>query len=246
MNHLGQDESDDWKNDIDAFENQLRLLRPTPPARSWSSMSESMETALDQTPADLSIAPATSVWRPVISHSITAAIGLAVGVAVMLLQPPGDPGLIDTADNSNSSGAPIQLVDDQAPDRSQRIASDLQTQDSVLVAGQNFPNRHQQAKLLRRSDRLSQTNLSSTTLRVFGSTDERLVNGRAWLMEPSRDQRFTQPDDSGSLDNRVDQNDHDSVDEPVLSPRSFLRSLDDLTYLPNSGSPFCKAQGFSS
>ena len=142
MNHLDQDESPDWKDDIDAFEDQLRSLRPTPPARSWNSMSESIETTLGRTSADHSISPATSVWRPIISHSITAAIGLAVGVAVMLLQPLGDPGLVDATGNSNSSSLPIQVVDDQASDRSQRTASDLQTQDSVLVAGQNVSNRH--------------------------------------------------------------------------------------------------------
>lgn len=246
MNHLDQDESPDWKDDIDAFEDQLRSLRPTPPARSWNSMSESIETTLGRTSADHSISPATSVWRPIISHSITAAIGLAVGVAVMLLQPLGDPGLVDATGNSNSSSLPIQVVDDQASDRSQRTASDLQTQDSVLVAGQNVSNGHRQAKLLRRSHRLSQTNWNSTALRAFGSTDERLVSGREWLMEPSRDQRFAQPEDSDAGSTRLDQTDHESIDEPVLSPRSFPRSLDDLTYLPTLGNPFCEAEGFSS
>ena len=246
MNHFDQDESPDWKDDFDAFENQLRSLRPTPPARSWNSMSESMETRLGQTLPDLSITPATSVWRPIISHSVTAALGLAVGVAVMLMQPLGVSGGMGTTGNSHRSSLPSQLVDDQTPSRSQEIASDLQTEDSVLVAGQNFPNRQRQAKLSRRSTRLRQANWNSMTLRAFGATDRRLVSGREWLMEPNREQCFTHREDSDGRDARSDQTDYEPVDKPVLSPRSFPRSLYDLTYLRTSGSPFCKAEGFSS
>ncbi len=246
MNHLDQDESPDWKDDIGAFENQLRSLRPAPPIRSWDSMCEAIETTLDQTVTKHSIFSATSVWRPIFSHAVTATIGLAVGVAVMLVQPLGDPGGIDATGNSNSSSVPIQRVDDQAPDRSQGIALDLQKLDPALVVGQEFPNRHRQVKLLLPSNRLGQTNRNSTTLRAFGSTDERLVRGREWLMEPSRDQRLAKPNTSGSFDTPVDQTDHQPVDKPVLSPRSFPRSLDDLTSLPISDKSFCKAERFSS
>ena len=48
MNHFDPDESNDWKDDIDSFEQQLRSLRPTPAAQSADSIAQSIESPLDQ------------------------------------------------------------------------------------------------------------------------------------------------------------------------------------------------------
>ena len=99
MNHFDPDESNDWKDDIDAFEQQLRSLRPTPAAQSADSIAQSIESPLDQPAVVPTGNPASSFWQPIVSHSLTAAIGVAVGVAVMLARPSSD--LFTTTDNAN-------------------------------------------------------------------------------------------------------------------------------------------------
>ena len=235
MNHLDQDETPDWNDDIDALENQLRSLRPTP-ARSWDSIAESIEESRNQSRPAANVAPSMPAWASIASHTVTAAIGLSVGVAIMLMQPSNDPGLIDTTGNSSDSNAPVQLVDDQVTDKAHQIASDLEAPEATLVADKKLPGRR----------RLSRANWSSSPLRVFGSTDERWVNGHDWLMEPNRDQDFNLPEDSDADTNDSERTYDEPIDKPVLSPGSFRQVIDELTYLPNPDNPFCKAKGFSS
>jgi hypothetical protein len=216
MNHLEQDESPDWNDDVDAFENQLRSLCPTPPARTWSSVSDSIETSINQAPTDFDIAPspATSMWTPIISHSITAAIGLAFGVALMWMQMPSD----------------NQVANDQSPaepTKAQAIAAESKTQDTALIADKASSNHRSQPKQTQPSHRFGRTNWNSTTLRVFGSTNKRLASGRDWMMESNADQRLSQPENSDEIEA-----DYKPIDKPVLSPGSFRRILDDLTCLP--------------
>jgi len=245
MSQKDQDESPEWSDDIEAFENQLRSLRPAPPARSWSSVAESIEASFDEVAektivspkkASVSSVPTTSAWKTVVSHCVTAAIGLAVGVAVMSMRPDNDPGLIDTTGDSDISNGPVLLVDKQVPEKIQSPASEVETPDAVLVADKTPRNRR----------RLSQASWKPTTLRVFGSANERLASGREWLLESSSEQDFSSAEDSNTSNTKFEGTSDKPVDQPALSPRSFRRFLDDLTYTPNSDNSFCKAEGFSS
>ena len=110
MNHLDPNELPDWDDDIDAFEQQLRAIRPAPPAREFSSIVDSLAVLPEQSTA-ASVSANTSMWRPIVSHAVTATIGLAVGVGVMLLmQPAGIPASAGSPKNPADLSASVELV----------------------------------------------------------------------------------------------------------------------------------------
>ena len=55
MSHFDHEEPQDWNQDADSFEQQLRSVRPAPPMQSWSSIEESIEDAMEQPSAIVQI-----------------------------------------------------------------------------------------------------------------------------------------------------------------------------------------------
>ena len=226
MNHLNPDESPDWDDDIDAFEQQLRAIRPAPPAREFSSIADSLAVLPEQTTAAANVRANTSMWRPIVSHAVTAAIGLAVGVGVMLLmQPTGVPASAGSPENSADLSASVELVNNPSPDK-----------DSPNVATpEAAPADYRQPEPVWRSYR--------GPLRAFGSIDARLASMRDW--QPQDQHHGFRPSNDDVSDSDIEYNDL-PADKPPLSPRSLHLFLNDLTYSPTSDNPFCSAKDFSS
>ena len=225
MNHLNPDESPDWDDDIDAFEQQLRAIRPAPPSREFSSIADSLAVLPEQTTIAANVRANTSMWRPIVSHAVTATIGLAVGVGVMLLmQPTGIPASAGTPENSVDLSASVELVNNPSPDKdSQNVAT-------PKAASADY----RQPEPVWRSHR--------GPLRAFGSIDARLASMRDW--QPQDQHHGFRPFNDDVSDSDIEYNDL-PADKPPLSPRSFHLFLNDLTYSPTSDNPFCLAKDFS-
>ena len=229
MNHLNPDESPDWDDDIDAFEQQLRAIRPAPPAREFSSIADSLAVLPEQTTAAANVRANTSMWRPIVSHAVTAALGLAVGVGVMLLmQPkPNDvPASVGSPKNLADSHASVELVNTPSPNGD---SQNVTTPEVVASADYRQPEPVWQSH--------------RGPLRAFGSIDARLASVRDWpLQDQHHDVRQSNDDVS---DSDIEYNNL-PADKPPLSPRSLHLFLNDLTYSPTSDNPFCLAKDFSS
>ena len=237
MSHLEHDESHDWREDADAIEQQLRSLRPSPPPLTWSSIAESIEASLDQPAVVTKAGPTKSAWRSVASHSLTAAIGIAFGVALMLTlqQDNSDATRPKTLTETNTAA---ELVDQQDTGVTPVIANAHETES--LATNDPSSMRDQQSAPDWRSQRFTRTGLRTGPLRVFGSIDN---SGRLRRTEidfnSSRNQtRQHELDDDLSIENADDL----LPDDPVLSPRSLHIFLDELTHSPTSDVPFCKAK----
>ena len=226
MNHLNPDESPDWDDDIDAFEQQLRAIRPASPAREFSSIADSLAVLPEQTTAAANVRANTSMWRPIVSHAVTAAIGLAVGVGVMLLmQPTGVPTSAGSPENSADLSASVELVNNPSPDK-----------DSPNVATPEAASAdYRQPEPVWRSYR--------GPLRAFGSIDARLASMRDW--QPQDQHHDVRQSNDDVSDSDIEYNNL-PADKPPLSPRSLHLFLNDLTYSPTSDIPFCSAKDFSS
>ena len=226
MNHLNPDESPDWDDDIDAFEQQLRAIRPAPPAREFSSIADSLAVLPEQTTAAANVRANTSMWRPIVSHAVTAALGLAVGVGVMLLmQPTGVPASAGSPENSADLSASVELVNNPSPDK-----------DSPNVATPEAASAdYRQREPVWRSHR--------GPLRAFGSIDARLASMRDW--QPQDQHHDVRQSNDDVSDSDIEYNNL-PADKPPLSPRSLHLFLNDLTYSPTSDNPFCLAKDFSS
>ena len=162
MNHLNPDESPDWDDDIDAFEQQLRAIRPAPPAREFSSIADSLAVLPEQTTAAANVRANTSMWRPIVSHAVTAALGLAVGVGVMLLmQPTGVPASAGSPENPADLSASVELVNNPSPDQD---SQNITTPEAVASADYRQPEPVWQPH--------------RGPLRAFGSVDARLASMR--------------------------------------------------------------------
>lgn len=245
MSHLDPDESQDWNDDIDAFEQQLRAIRPTAPTQSFSSIDESQEPATEQPSVvtSTSISTTTSMRRLVLSHAATAMIGLAAGVVVMLMRQPSIPASNGTSGIHNSSGTPTELVDTRSSNQPQRFASDQKTPRHM---GEPFQATLGRSEPSARSSRFSEANLNSGSLRAFGPINDRLASSRDWLTQPDISQRSHQPTTSEVNDNSNDRPDDVPVEQPVLSPRSLHLLLNDLSYSPISNQPVLTTEDFSS
>ena len=226
MNHLNPDESPDWDDDIDAFEQQLRAIRPAPPSREFSSIADSLAVLPEQTTIAANVRANTSMWRPIVSHAVTATIGLAVGVGVMLLmQPTSVPASAGTPENSVDLSASVELVNNPSPDKdSQNVAT-------PEAASADY----RQPEPVWRSHR--------GPLRAFGSIDARLASMRDW--QPQDQHHDVRQSNDDVSDSDIEYNNL-PADKPPLSPRSLHLFLNDLTYSPTSDNPFCSAKDFSS
>ena len=226
MNHLNPDESPDWDDDIDAFEQQLRAIRPAPPSREFSSIADSLAVLPEQTTTAANVRANTSMWRPIVSHAVTATIGLAVGVGVMLLmQPTSVPASAGTPENSVDLSASVELVNNPSPDKdSQNVAT-------PKAASADY----RQPEPVWRSHR--------GPLRAFGSIDARLASMRDW--QPQDQHHDVRQSNDDVSDSDIEYNNL-PADKPPLSPRSLHLFLNDLTYSPTSDNPFCSAKDFSS
>ena len=238
MNHFDPDESPDRNNDIDAFEQQLRSLRPTPPTQSWDSAAESMEPPDDLPALVSSPVRAASWWRSVVSHSLTAAAGLAVGIGVMVASQP------KLANQTNSVGT----ANDQPSAQGQGIDS---THQSLAGTTRTAPLAEDSGDSWKpmeprwRTHRFSQANMNSGPLTAFGTIDRRLVRSDDWQQEQqTRDlNQSTEPDENGDW---LDPSNETPVDQPVLSPGSLQLFLDELTCTSESGEIFCNAKDYQS
>lgn len=240
MKDIDHDESQDSNEDADAFEQQLRSLRPSPPTQSWSSIAESIEATLDQPAVVPNVQPATSAWRSVVSHSITAAIGLALGVALMLTLPRDNSISTQPAIPPADANA-VQLVDQQDTDMKAGV-NRTAPKSVATMESSHMEDQHPAQDW--RSHRL-RTALRSGPLRAFGSISDpdRLTRTET---NSNSIQNSTQQRESNDSDSSIGQPDDWPLDQPVLSPRSFHLFLDELTCLPTSNIPFCKAKGCQS
>ena len=214
MNHLDRDESSRWDDDIDAFEQQLRAIRPTDPALPWAAIEETLETRLSVAP----VGGKASVWRSIISHAVTAAIGLAVGVALMLMQSAKVPASVDAAGEPRDTVGSVEMAEQQSSSAVRSIADD---QESTIAEKAQQPQYRRWNSL-----RFSDASLRAGSLRAFGEIGDRLVSGRD---QDRRDQSI-----GGSSDFQVEDS---SADGPVLSPRSLDVFLKDLTRSPSLKNP---------
>ena len=216
MSHLEPDELPDWNDDNDALEQQLRGLRPTP-AQPWSAISESIdgsqtELATNRAPVSSSVLPA------VLSHSLTAAIGLAVGVGAMLLiQQRSDSATTQAAVATEELHVGVELAAEQPA-----TETPLLVEESPTVPSTN--------QSLWRPHRFGNTDVNNVLrdlrpLTVFGAIDARLVRSDDW----PKQHEINELNSSDESDGDDDQPDDMPVERPVLSPRSFHLFFNDLS-----------------
>lgn len=237
MSHLDPDKSPDWNDDNDAFEQQLRALRPTPPTQNWSSMEESIDGLgtpfAERNELASRVAPASSVLRPVISHSLTAAIGLAVGVGLMLIQQSGNSTAIEPVETAEQGNAGIEVATAQPPAETLTADTDSQPRQRIKAS----PWRSHRFDDTYRND----ANRLDRPLTAFGSINARLVRSNNWPKQREANE-LNQANEPTEDDGWLDRPDDMPVDQPVLSPRSLQLFLDDLTCAPDSDKPFFVAE----
>lgn len=243
MSHLDHDESRDRNEDADAFEQQLRLLRPSPPTQSWSSIAESIEASSDQPAIVSNVQPTTSAWRSAASHSITTAIGIALGVMLMLTLQQDNSAATQPGIPTPEARSAVELVNTQDADGTQANAN--RREPESLASVESFPTLDQRSRPDWRSNRFTRIALRSGPLRAFGSIGH---SARLMRTETEFDSRHntTQHSDLDDDDSSIKQLDDLPRDKPALSPRSLHLFLDELTYSPTSDVPFCKAKGCQS
>ena len=221
MNYLDHDESDEWNDDISSFEEKLRSLSPTAPEKSWDAVVETieMETAPVDRPAVVSGVPATSFWKPVISHAVTAALGLMAGVAVMLAQRTNQPASVSKVvaqDEKVEAGR----YDDPRADKTQPEILERENETVELVTQRRF----------------LQSGSRSGTLRAFGPNFGQFAQRDGWLLRADREEfsRLGDPvaEEGGTLSKPAA-----TPSTPVLSPRSFDSLLYELSSSPTPDSP---------
>ncbi len=211
MNQFDPDESDD----LQALEQQLRSLRPTPPELALMVPAQKVQASLAQ-PGPAPVVT-TSGWKPIISHSIAAAVGLAVGAAIMLMQTyKSNETEIETARVSHSSNQP----ENQTPAQS---SGDVQLVDQKPESSEPENRFPKQRRFQRGAFELSGTQ----KLCALGPMGD--VNVDAARLQPL-ESASTQDDSDGSSIEVLPQ-------RPVLSPRRIKLLLDDLTWLPESRKP---------
>lgn len=238
MSYRESDESWDWNEDIDAFEHQLRAVRPTAPVQTWDSISERIESSYSQTmPASSSTVRSSapsSAWRSVVSHSLTAAIGLAVGSGLMLNRP--DSKLSGT--ETRVGEASITRLESEIKQPSTQIRpadSGYETKFTASTTGMGSQFWQQPIHRGWPLHRSLHDNLRGQTLTAFGSIHTRFGIDDDWRKKTDRSE-ILQPGSSGG-DATIEYPNRDPVDRPVLSPRSLHLFFDDLTYAPESDQP---------
>ena len=233
MSPIDQNDSQDSDKEVVAFEQQLRSICPSPPAQSWSSVADAIEASLDQPTVVANVKPLTSAWRSLVSHSITTAIGAAIGVAVMLALPQNDSVSNQTAiplpaaSSAGDFGTQHNLADEQ-PDKQSHHAS-LEKAPSLATGSEAFSWSNQRSASNWQSQRFTRTALHSGPLRILGSINNFSYPRRS-KTSPIASQNPTQRRDSDDDDSTIEQIDGSFFeDEPVLSPRSLHLFFDELT-----------------
>ena len=233
MSPIDQDDSQDSDKEVVAFEQQLRSICPSPPAQSWSSVADAIEASLDQPTVVANVKPLTSAWRSLVSHSITTAIGAAIGVAVMLALPQNDSVSnrtaipLPSASSAGDFGTQHNLSDEQPDKQSHRAG--LQKAPSLATGSEASSWSNQRSASDWQSQRFTRTALHSGPLRILGSINDFSYPRRS-KTSPSASQNPTQRRDSDDDDSTIEQIDGSFFeDEPVLSPRSLHLFFDELT-----------------
>ena len=169
-----------------------------------------------------------SVWRTVISHSVTAVIGAAVGVSLMLTLPwdNSTSGSTQVVNPPTEGNAAVELTNRRNPANEQPFNADRETPDSLATTSDASPLRIQQAD--RRSQRFVRTALRSGPLRAFDSISE---SGGLRRTERIFDSGQSMPrsNDQDDEDSATDRADDLFQDKPALSPRSLHLFIDELT-----------------
>lgn len=80
----------DYKDDLSAFEQQLRSIDPTPPQTAWQDVSPMLEQSHRVSANSARVAPPSSTarWLRIVTHSAAILIGIGIGALWMMLQPP--------------------------------------------------------------------------------------------------------------------------------------------------------------
>ena len=197
MSKRNQDQLQNWNEEPTEFEQQLRSIEPVPPKKTWSSVAQAIDASQDL----VSAKPKMNVWRSILSHCVTAAVGLVVGVAIMESRlPESAPAII------RSSGIGLSAAD-------------------VLTTNEGQEMIHHPPSASLRSSRSDQAREVSTTLRAYNSIScfHRLVSDELNSVTPQHDSG------AGDLNEEDVELEELPAKRPVLSPRSSLLLLDDLT-----------------
>ena len=181
----------------------------------------------------------STAWRLVASHSITAAVGISLGALMMLQQ---DKSVAKQTKNSRvETNATVELVNQQAASDTQTGANQKRPESLATVGSLSMRDQHYSPP---RPHRAARTAFRSGPLRAFGSI------GNLDLLTQTGDfnstQNSMQRNEGDDVDFSSEQIDNFPRDKPALSPGSLHLFLDDLTNLPTSDVPFCKAKGCQS
>ena len=225
MSPTDQNDSQDSDKEVAAFEQQLRSICPSPPAQSWSSVADAIEASHDQPAVVANVKPQTSAWRPLVSHSITAILGAAIGVAVMLALPQNDSVFRQTEILPTEANSIGDYTDQQNLADKQSRHAELEEAPSLATGSKASSWSKRQAVPHWQSQRFTRTALRSGPLRILGSIN---ASGR-----PRRSKAISNasqnPTDSDGDDSSSKQVDGLLFeDEPVLSPRSLHLFFDEL------------------
>lgn len=110
----------DNENELDAFEQQLRSIKPTPPKMQWQDMPQMPErqptlSASSRTSA-APVAHSTTRWLRIATHAAATLIGIGIGaICVLALQPEVVATQPDNVDPAPSQFAMEQERPDAAP-----------------------------------------------------------------------------------------------------------------------------------
>ena len=233
MNPIDPNDLQNSDKEVAAFEQQLRSIRPSPPAQSWSSIADSIEASLDQPTVVANIKPTTSAWRPLFSHSITAAIGVLIGAALMLTPPQKNSASSQTEippTELNSAGdfaSQRNLADEQRNERP--LQADFEKTPSLATGNEASSWSNQRSASDWKSQRFTRTALRSGPLRILGSINDsdRPLRSKAISNASQSPTQYRDPDGDDSSSKQVDGLLFE--DEPVLSPRSLHLFIDELT-----------------
>jgi hypothetical protein len=232
MSHSNQNEAQNHDDGLDPFEQQLRSFQPMQSTRSWNSTSDSIEASLARPASVDHQNPTASAWRPLISHAVTAAIGLAIGAATILMLQPRQPASQPTASTFDPNPKSVDRNDDPTLDKSKQIPR-TKNQVSAHDTAEHPYTKRQQPDNHSRIQPIRRTISLSLPLRVFGVTNDltqRLRTGRGI----GHGEQFARPRESEGEDSQIEQS--EDAQRPRLSPRSLHLFFDELTSCPTTDS----------